>query len=768
MNRWRLLLGFTALAAGCDGEPTSDSSPRTPPAESPRIERSEPPGSERFELLGDLSRCEFFHKGLLIDLGGPESRWRRGYALDSADDEAPSERQGGSFARMTTKRQTYDFWLSEPIDGARITARIYGASSVRVVAQIDALRAGSLRLDGAEPKILPLVTVSEPLAAGRHTLSLRFLRPAASSDEPYAEIDWLRVARTEQPVEAQQNYAAPTLRDIVSDVALDDKPKRALVLRAPSAVRCPVRLGKNVAFHTMLGFWGNGKGRVEVRLLREGEPPISLSQRSVTGGGGATWVPLELDLRAFASQFVGLELSVLEASAGGRVAFGEPLLTRPTKHRAPSPSTRTVVLVIASGLDRRRIPPWGPIGAMPAFGELARTAAAFGDYRAPTSLPAGAVASMLTALPPTAHGVTDQAARLPDTVRTIAEIVKEAGGRTAMVTGVPTTFPAFGFGTGWDEYEVVSPIKDVPATEPYAWAARWLERELDGDRSVRRFVVVHARGAHPPWDVSKREARRLLPQEYDGFIDPRRGGIVLGKVRARSLRAQRRIADGDWLRVRSLEDAAMVKEAAGFAHILRVLKQRQALSSSLVIFAGDVAAGERPDIPYEPAGELSEGRLTLPLLVKFPDGQFAGQEIAAPTTAMDIGLTILQTLDLELPDTVAGVNLHTLAVGREPVAGRALVAALGKHFATRYGSWRLWGELGKVPRLCQLDIDPACVTDRFATAPLAGPATWRQTVEALRQSQDIARRLGRKTGERPPAQIDPDTAAALTVWGDIQ
>ena len=119
----------------------------------------------------------------------------------------------------------------------------------------------------------------------------------------------------------------------------------------------------------------------------------------------------------------------------------------------------------------------------------------------------------------------------------LSEIVKEASGRTAMFTGVPSTFGAFGFGSGWDTFEMVSPVLDVAATEPMTRALKWLETELDDEHPGARLLVVHARGSHPPWDIPRDEVQTLKPEEYSGILDARRGGIMLAALRARRQRS---------------------------------------------------------------------------------------------------------------------------------------------------------------------------------------------------------------------------------------
>jgi hypothetical protein len=181
---------------------------------------------------------------------------------------------------------------------------------------------------------------------------------------------------------------------------------------------------------------------------------------------------------------------------------------------------------------------------------------------------------------------------------------------------------------------------------------------------------------------------------------------------------------------------------------------------------GDVAPGEPPEVPYDPAGALEESRLLVPLLVKFPRGELGGKEVGSAVTAVDVWRTIMDALGLKVPEGAASVDLYDVAVGREPLQGRALVATLGNHYATRAGMWLLSGDFGRPPRLCQLDVDPACVADVFDRHALAGDALWRWTFDSESPPDSTAPRA-LPLQRREPASIDPDTAAALTVWGDL-
>jgi hypothetical protein len=129
---------------------------------------------------------------------------------------------------------------------------------------------------------------------------------------------------------------------------------------------------------------------------------------------------------------------------------------------------------------------------------------------------------------------------------------------------------------------------------------------------------------------------------------------------------------------------------------------------------------------------------------------------------MDITRTVLDALGLEPPDGVQGLNLQRVAGGWNSVAIKPLIATLGPRYTARLGNWLMFGEVGKQPILCELDVDPACAVNRFADRPWTARISWQWTRTELARVAQLGAQI-----EREPANIDADTAAALTVWGDI-
>jgi hypothetical protein len=260
--------------------------------------------------------------------------------------------------------------------------------------------------------------------------------------------------------------------------------------------------------------------------------------------------------------------------------------------------------------------------------------------------------------------------------------------------------------------------------------------------------------------VSREEAQRLKPPEYNGAIDPRRGGVILGALRARTI--VRKLRDDDVLRLHELGDLALTKQDAGLGQVFGVLRRAGFWDSSLVVVMGDVGPGIGPDLPYDPAGPLTEDRLSVPLLAKLPAGLLGGKDVPVPVSAADVATTLARALEVSV-EWPSAIDLVERAGGGRAVESTAQHATLPGRFATRVGPWLLRGELGSRPRLCALDVDPACAIDAFEDRTVAARVAW---LAALRGED---RRVPKELGHAPRSvvELDPETRAALVVWGDI-
>ncbi len=762
MRLWTGALAALLFGSGCDkaepeAAPASSARGLLPPAV-PLVPRAPVP-AQSIDLVEQLSRCELEHYGRLFDFGTGQLPFG-GFAAARAEPPPTIDRGDDRYERVFSRDVVLDFWLAEPTENVSVSLRLYPLVARALQVSIDDKRLGQQKLLSGETRTLVFPAVPGPLARGRHRVSLRLSGAPRGTKEPLVDLDWVRVGPA---ADDAGSYAAPTLRDVVSDVVLDGVPKRSIVLRAPSVVRCYLRPAPDARLRVGLGFWGTGRGVAEIALVTDDRPARVLASRKLSGGDSASFTPVLQDLAPAAGDVVGLELRALEGTRGGRVVFGDPAITPGRAELPRVPGARTIVIVVLASADRARLPPWGPTGGLRVLGDLAKHAVAFSAHRAPSSVPAASLGSLLTGLSPTVHGIETAGEKLREKVVTLAETVKEAGGRTAFFTGAPSSFAPFGLSAGFDTFEAISPVSDLPASEPLARATSFLEQELSRAGSAQQLLVVELRGAHPPWDLTREETLGLKPLEYAGILDPRRGGIVLGALRGKQRKVARRIGDDDWIRLREMHDAVLVKQDAALGRLIALLKEKNAWNDCLLMVTSEVGFGNGPDIPFDPQGPLTEDRLLLPLLVKFPGDALAGRVVTLPTRAQDLAFTSLRAFGLDVPKGT-GSDLFTRASGHPALSGDVDLATALPHYSARLGDWLLRGQVGHVPQLCAQDIDPACTTDLFDQKTMAARALWLSVFSTAAHAE----RASASLGPRLRAELDPATQAALTVWGDLR
>jgi hypothetical protein len=761
LRRWALLL--LLIGVGCRtrrSEPESVAITRSTPVP-PALERTGSGAMQRATYpFATVARCRVDHGGLFVDLGSDSSQARNGFTFAPRSDVTIENWSDQSYSRFGARDLEYDFWSNEAARGLVLRVRAKAGSAGTLSASVDQYRLGTLRVRADAFHTLNFPALDSLLGPGRHQLRLRWAGHATGDAHAQGMAEWFQWA---VPGQSAAAYRAPRQRSLISDMVIGGIPRRSVVLEPPASLGCPVQLGSASELRFGLGFSGEGSALARVFARRDGVAPELLFERNLGAAstGPVRWDDVTLDLSGLGSELVDLELAATSTSASSRVAFSDP---RIESRLAPSvaPSAGLVVMVIASGLQRELLPPFEGTRRLRHLTRLAEASVRFPEYRVPTSVTAGVVASLLSGLPPSFHQLQSPKARLPGSVQLLSERIHENSGESAFFTGVPQTRAVFGFDRGWNRYEAFSPVSDIPAAAPLAHARSWLEEALGRDRATRRLLVVQVRGGHPPWDVSREEVAELEPHEYTGLLEARRGGILLANLRANPKPAQRRLAPADWVRLRALELAALGKQDDALGELLELLERTGLWDQTLFVFTGDVAAGDPPEVPFGEAHALTEDRLLVPLWIKFPGGAFAGHIVPGLVTSTDVAATLGAALGLPAPPGLEGLDLYRLAAGDGPPVGRPLLALLGPEYAMRWGPWLLHGTSPRTPTLCDLGVDPACANDVLDHTPLAGEALWRATFEEQHRQETPEGAPGRPAF----APLDRDTAAAVQVWGD--
>jgi hypothetical protein len=699
-----------------------------------------------------LSRCELDRTGPLIDLGSAAAHGLTGsWSLTPDPTLVDIERDGETWARVFSKSLTLRFVLDEPAP-VFVAMRARGVASRNVAIELDGKPLGSVSLIRGQARILSTRPTPAPVPPGIHSIDIRFGGAARAQGEALAEVDWVRAGTAEEDEDAR-TYAPPTQNEIVANIPLGGVPHRSVALRAASSLRCTTFVPAGARFKALLGFEGQGTGESTIIASRDGEAPVLLHADQVKGGDHAQWTPVDLDLESFAGKIVTLELQTKGTTPGGRLLFGDPTLYLATEATDVLPSARLAVVIVLAGIDRARL---GGFTNYPTLAELQRSGTTFEAHRSPTTVTAGVMASLLTGLSPRAHGLEDGAARLAAGLTTLSVAARDGSVQTAMFSGCPTTFEAFGFGRGWDKYAAYSPVEGAPAIAPLTDATKWTADRMKTEEA-RALVVVHARGGHPPWDVTLNEAAKLPPIEYSGTMEPRRAGELIARARAKHSRF--RLNESDRTRMWAIYESALAGQDRALGHLIETIKKANLWDKTLFIVTGDLSTSSDNRAPFGDGEEPTEELLRVPMWVHFPGGALGGKTIRLPTGTTDLSRTVLDALRLPVPDGFEGVDLFTTASGIALPGGRALPATLGRHYSLRLGDLILSGTAGKLPALCDTVSDPTCANDRFDRMPRAATLLFRMAYDAEAAAQ-------KHKPTREPATIDAPTAAALQVWGE--
>jgi hypothetical protein len=712
--------------------------------------RSAPPEGVTLDMTRDLGRCSLGHDGILLDFGDPSMSDAFGLTRDKVREVV--EHEGATWLRAREKRLQITYLspiaVSAEGPGLSVVAHARGGTARTLTVSVNGKGSATLTLDKTRAAVTSAKLASAAIDQGPNDITLTFGGMGKTPGDYLADIDWIHIG----PTGDEAAYSAPTRADALTQTTLNGEAKPALSLRGPGFATCTTFVPKAATFSASLGVTKGGDADLELRLRRDRSASETLATWHLGPDDAGAWKPVNVPL-ASGGALSEVSLVVTRTSKGARALVGEPKIRRDTPvptEPAPRPKVNGVVLVVMGELSPRAVPGYGGRLALPALDSLARRGFVFDDHRSATTLASGALASMLTGTSPRMHGVLDQSARLPASVTTVADAARQAGVDTAFFTANPLTGRAFGFDRGFATFEAHAPQEDVTPSKVFEDAARFIEARKDG----RFLVVIHARGAHPPWDATADDLKDMAPTGYGGGLEPRHAAELMSK--ARRVPPVLRFQDADRERAWALADLALSRQDKALSQLMESLHASGRDATTLLLVTADLAADETAHVPFGDPETLEEQLLHVPLYLA-PPGTTSGKHVGAPTTSMDVAVTALSALGLGAPKSFHGRDLWALGNGEDGDDGRGRLALSGPRFSGRIGPFVLSGIDSREGRLCSLELEPACTTDVRATHPIAAHALHRFLFESLNDPE--------KAAQREPATIDADTLAALRIWG---
>ena len=748
----------TSCAPSCHRQSTTTTSTTDAGAETGSTLPQPDPRDVALDMLEQSPRCHIEHRGVLIDVGSIEAAWSTPGHPDTVSDLPAFERDGATWGRVLDRTQSFVVAL-DASGGALVSIRGRARGARKVSASVDGKLIGTLTLATDEDKTVTVSNESTVLAPGLHTLTLRWLG-AVKKEEPIAELDWVRLGVIDDDASA---YAAPTRSDAIAQVAIGGEPRRAFTLRAPAVVRCVAWIPAGATLDADIGAIGEGSdGEVELRERRSSAEGATMLVRRTALASAWTGVSAPLTVGGETGALAIVEIAVTRAPRQGRVAIAEPRVVHHAASRAAAPKPtppRSVVVVVMAGLTTAG-------ASLPGMQKLAHDGVVFRTHRAPSGLGAASVASLTTGLPVPVHALEDSGARVSPRTPMIGALLSRFGVETAMFTEVPTTGPAFGFAHDWTHYAARSPGDGPPA------AFDEIEKFLEASVGKKTTIIAHARGAHPPWELTV-DPKSLPPEGYNGVVDPKHVVSIIAKARKGLLR----LTDADRVRLGALSDAGLAAQDHALDQLIESLRAAGTLDSTMIIVTSDApfalpaasahattaaasasasaASSDAPPPPPAPAAEPAEDPLAIPLIIRFPAGFAAGRVVTAMTDPTDVAATIVAAFGASIAD-LGGRDLAQLAVDDERARDDARLLDDGRGYQLAWADLRLAGQWGKSPvlreRLGGEDVHLRRAYEYLAAWGLAADARARWLVARA------------KGPGREPATIDGATATALEAW----
>ena len=422
----------------------------------------------------------------------------------------------------------------------------------------------------------------------------------------------------------------------------------------------------------------------------------------------------------------------------------------------------------------------------PIIDALAKESVVFEQAYAPAPWTPPSVASLITSTYLCEHGVLSERHQLGAGQETLAQKLDTLGydtlGRYANVWVGPISGLDRGFRNlvetpdDWGEMGTqVSAMLD----------------EIDTDRPF--FLYVHTVEPHDPFKAPQGAIKKFgeVPMaDQDAYFEAYKsfnkatGADWTAKRppgttdKSAEIEASAGILSGLRDAINLMYDAAILTADRTFGTLLLDLIDRNILDRSIVIFVSDHGEEFEEHESWFHQQSVYEELIRVPLIVRFPGGEFGGKRVKAPVSLIDVMPTILDYIDAnELCEDCRGRSLLPMVSGLEDGAverptvfslrhdvrlfNPAWAEARGNiNVALRQGDWKgIWNkELNQV-ELYDLANDPEETNDLSADHPELVAAF------AAEGERWLTNCSAQSSGEASDQELDPETEEKLRSLG---
>ncbi|MCH9649517.1 MAG: sulfatase-like hydrolase/transferase [Deltaproteobacteria bacterium] len=341
---------------------------------------------------------------------------------------------------------------------------------------------------------------------------------------------------------------------------------------------------------------------------------------------------------------------------------------------APTPSLAgaaegwNVLLVTVDTLRADRLNSYGYDDHVtsPNIDNLLSSGIRFANANSPRALTWPSLATTLTGLYPSGHGVIQNGYNLPDDLPTLPKILDDKGYETAAYLSNMCQANH----QGWDTFRC-SQGRDGRSVQ---WALEWMDEQKE---KRPYFLWVHLFGAHGPYYNGGEHLVSELDPDYQG-------DLVAKKWRLNAvMKNSEKLDQDDIRRLDAIYDAAVIGTDRLVARLLDGLKDRGGLEKTLVVFLADHGEDLYQHHGYiYHACSVYQSTLHVPLGISAPGLISPGSAVTQAVELSDVAPTLLDLLAIEPLQESHGVSLR-------PYLERPTRGGDGKPAFSEYGDSRI-------------------------------------------------------------------------------
>ncbi|MCB9663644.1 MAG: sulfatase [Alphaproteobacteria bacterium] len=444
------------------------------------------------------------------------------------------------------------------------------------------------------------------------------------------------------------------------------------------------------------------------------------------------------------------------AGPGGGAGASTPLGKSVPAGLADAPN---VLLIVVDTLRADALGTYGAEGdPTPALDAIAADGIVFEQAFSHASWTRASFASLFSSRLPTSHTASTKASSLPDEVELVSEVLQEGGVATIDLVNNINVTASFNFDQGWDLflyekpdfvfwgtestfaltlYKVVHKLHERligshEVTRFYQPAEVVLGHLLDfvhANSGARWFAVAHLMEPHDPY----------FPHPYlQGTGSAEVGGEHYGRAEHEAP------ALGDAAHMATLYADEVRHLDRKLADLVAALKAEDRYDDLMIVVTSDHGEEFAEHGGFWHGTTLYDEQIHVPLLVKLPEGRFAGTRVGWQARHVDVAPTIVTAMGLDAPGSWAGSDLITW-VARDVAAADAKA----ERIAT------LQADIAALEALTQLEVsegeEPPPEPTDLPEVPPEDPAAGAPTDEDLATLAELRAELDALTA--PPGEL---------------